>query len=191
MSSDRKEIQLNSFQVGGKSSKRSKLSKSFEDEKGSSPIDEIAQDEIISELRRDAERLNRNGRAIFCCVLLLAFAMYTICLTYSFTYPFEMEHQVLDLYVWTSLRNAATSIRDVDVLSINLKTLWLSIWIWRRWSAIDLMSVSSSLVTSIIVLLSHYFWQSVDLIPDLLFSFYIAVFSSFCASVGVPFILRG
>lgn len=127
MLNDRKEFQLDSFQVGGKSSKRSKLSKTFEEEKGSSPIDEIAQDEIISELRRDAERLNRNGRAIFCCVLLLASGMYTICLTYSFSYPFEMEHQVRDQCVQISQRNAATSVREIDILSINLKTLLFSI----------------------------------------------------------------
>ena len=96
MFSDEKEILLDTFEVGGKSSKRSKLRKSFADEKGSTPIDEIAQDEIISELRRDAERLNRNGRAIFCCVLLFVSGMFTLCLTYSFSYPFEMEHQVRD-----------------------------------------------------------------------------------------------
>ena len=84
---------LDSFEVGGRS-KRSKVRKPFEGDKGSSPIDETAQDEIISELRRDAERLNRNGRSIFCCVLLLVAAMHALCLTYSCSYPFEMQHQV-------------------------------------------------------------------------------------------------
>ena len=96
MSNDEKETLLDSFEVGGKSSKRSKLRKSFEDEKGSSPIDESAQDEIASELRRDAERLNRNGRTVFCGLLLLVSGMYSLCLTHSFSHPFEMEHQVRD-----------------------------------------------------------------------------------------------
>ena len=85
---------LDDFKVGGKPAKRN-VSRKKSPLDNTHPIDETAQDQIISELLQDAERLARKGRRSFHYLYLFIAGIYGATLLYSIRYHMEMEHQVL------------------------------------------------------------------------------------------------
>lgn len=88
------ETPFDDFKVGGKPSKRNAPRKKTPLE-NTYPIDETEQDQIISELFQDAERLAKKGRRSFHYLFLLIAGIYGATFLYSLRYHMEMEHQVL------------------------------------------------------------------------------------------------
>lgn len=112
-------IPLDPYQVGGKSAKRKSSTKS-EAEK-TQPIDENEQEEIISELRQDAERLSNKGRTAFHYLFLAISGIFTMCLFYAIAYPLEMDHQVLP-----STFEFSSAAFSFSVAIWNADILWMS-----------------------------------------------------------------
>lgn len=89
-----RESVLDDFEVGGKPLKR-KVSRKKTNLDQTRPIDENEQDQIISELLQDAERLSLKGRRYFHYLFLFISGIYGVTLLYSIRYRMVMEHQVL------------------------------------------------------------------------------------------------
>jgi hypothetical protein len=83
------------YEVGGKSVIRKNTVVKKQVTKSVRFIDETEQDVIIENLIKDAYRQGNNARTAFHYLFLILSGIFSLCLFYSFSHPFKMDHQVL------------------------------------------------------------------------------------------------
>ena len=96
MSSECNNSSSASYEVGGKSSSIKKKKSSNEKRKygQSDPIDEIEQEKIVSELKRNAERQANTGRKATFYLLRTVAGLFAAAMFYTTAYPYDLDHQV-------------------------------------------------------------------------------------------------